>query len=163
MSTCLGSLQHVRAPYRQTKAHMHGQGSNNCLSAASRHYAWPVALGVSSSAAKTTIWRTCCKCGSKPVSELPERQFSRSIEFLDRSQNGNGFQGLAQRLPAFSSSQEPTAEPQLPLIAESSRLQPGTAEETPHPDSSPEHHLCSLRLCRVPGVPCVRFISCSGS
>ena len=102
---------------------------------------------MSSFAAKATIWRTCCRCGSQPLSE---RQFSRSIELVNRSEVGNGSQELAQRLPVSTSSQEPIAEPQLPVTAESSRPEPGTAEEETNPASTarapvvqPQPFLCA--------------------
>ncbi len=138
---------------------------NNCRSTASVSHITrsSFAAGVSSSAARATIWRVCCRCGSQPLSELPERQFSRSIELVDRSELGNGFQELAQQLPASTSSQEPTAEPQLPLRAESSRPQPGSAEETPNPASSaraPLEQPQALPCARCALRACAQFISC---
>ena len=140
---------------------------NNCRSTASVSHITrsSFAAGVSPSAARATIWRVCCRCGSQPLSELPERQFSRSIELVDRSELGNGFQELAQQLPA-STSQEPTAEPQLPqlpLRAESSRPQPGSAEETPNPASSaraPLEQPQALPCARCALRACAQFISC---
>ena len=147
VSTTLGSLR----PQARARCMVKDQQPFNRPSIA--HNAYVSAAGVSSSAAKATIWRPCCRCCSQPLSELPERHFSRSIELVDRSEFGNGFEELAQRLTASTSSQEPTAEPQLPLT-ESSRPQSGTAEEEPNPAST-----ARAPLVQPQALPCARFAS----
>ena len=151
-------LRHGEHHSRQSDAAspgtMHGQRSQLPFNRPRiAHNAYVSAAGVSSSAAKATIWRPCCRCCSQPLSELPERHFSRSIELVDRSEFGNGFEELAQRLTASTSSQEPIAEPQLPLT-ESSRPQSGTAEEEPNPAST-----ARVPLVQPQALPCARCAS----